>query len=32
MTADGVISQYAPGEKPPITDPDFWYNEAYVQQ
>lgn len=32
MTADGVISQYAPGEKPPITEPDFWFNESYVHQ
>lgn len=26
MTEDGVISQYAPGQKPPITDPDYWFN------
>lgn len=32
MTADGVVSQYAPGEKPPITDPNYWFNEAYVQR
>ncbi|MBN1240631.1 MAG: hypothetical protein JXB36_19160 [Gammaproteobacteria bacterium] len=32
ITDDGVISQYAPGEKPDITDPDFWFNENYVHQ
>jgi hypothetical protein len=32
MTAEGVVSQYAPGEKPPITDPNFWFNESYVHQ
>lgn len=32
MTAEGVVSQYAPGEKPPITDPNYWFNEAYVHQ
>jgi hypothetical protein len=32
VTPDGVVSQYAPGEKPPITDPDFWFNENYVHR
>ena len=32
VTPEGVISQYAPGEKPPITDPDFWFKENYVQR
>jgi hypothetical protein len=32
MTDDGVISQYAPGEKPDITDPDFWFNEKYTHE
>ena len=31
ITDDGIVSQYAPGEKPNITDPDFWYQE-YVHQ
>lgn len=30
LTKDGVVSQYAPGEKPDITNPDFWFNENYV--
>lgn len=30
VTADGVISQYAPGEKPDITNPDYWFDEAYT--
>jgi len=32
MTAEGVISQYAPGQKPPITNPDYWFNEKYKHQ
>lgn len=32
ITDDGVVSQYAPGEKPIITNPDFWFDEDYVQQ
>jgi hypothetical protein len=32
MTEEGVISQYAPGQKPPITDPDYWFNESYKHQ
>lgn len=31
ITDEGVVSQYAPGEKPDITDPNFWYRE-YVHQ
>lgn len=27
ISDEGVVSQYAPGEKPPITDPDFWFQE-----
>lgn len=32
MTEEGVISQYAPGEKPRITDPDYWFDENYVHE
>jgi hypothetical protein len=32
ITDDGVVSQYAPGEKPDITNPDFWFNEDYLHQ
>ena len=32
ITEDGVVSQYAPGEKPDITNPDFWFNENYVHR
>ncbi len=32
VTDDGVVSQYAPGEKPALTDPDFWFDEDYVHQ
>jgi hypothetical protein len=32
ITDDGIVSQYAPGEKPDITNPDFWFNENYVHQ
>ncbi|MBF9033194.1 hypothetical protein HKCCE2091_03000 [Rhodobacterales bacterium HKCCE2091] len=32
MTENGVISQYAPGERPPITEPDFWFDANYVHQ
>lgn len=32
ITEDGVVSQYAPGEKPDITDPDLWFDEDYVHQ
>ncbi len=32
ITEDGVVSQYAPGEKPDITDPDFWFDESYVHE
>ena len=32
ITDDGVVSQYAPGEKPDITNPDFWFDEDYVHQ
>lgn len=32
VSAEGVVSQYAPGEKPDITDPDFWFDERYVHQ
>ena len=32
ITEEGVVSQYAPGEKPILTNPDFWFNEDYVQQ
>lgn len=30
VTADGVVSQYAPGEKPDITNPDYWFKETYT--
>jgi hypothetical protein len=29
VTEEGVISQYAPGEKPDITDPEMWFSEKY---
>lgn len=32
MTEEGVISEYAPGEKPDITNPDYWFNENYVHK
>jgi len=32
ITDAGVVSQYAPGEKPILTNPDFWFDEDYVQQ
>ena len=32
ITDEGVVSQYAPGEKPDITDPDFWFSEKYRHQ
>ncbi len=32
ITEDGVVSQYAPGEKPDITNPDFWFDESYVHR
>ena len=32
MTEDGVISQYAPGEKPEITNPEYWFDEDYVHR
>lgn len=32
MTEDGVISQYAPGESPDLTDPDLWFDEDYVHR
>jgi hypothetical protein len=32
ITPDGVVSQYAPGEKPEITDPDFWFNESFKHE
>ncbi len=32
MTEEGVISQYAPGEKPQITNPDYWFSEDYVHE
>jgi hypothetical protein len=32
ITEDGVVSQFAPGEKPDITNPDFWFDESYVHQ
>ena len=32
ITEAGVVSQYAPGEKPPILDPDYWFNENYKHQ
>ena len=32
MTKEGVISQYAPGEKPELTNPDYWFNENYVHE
>jgi hypothetical protein len=32
MTKGGVISQYAPGEKPELTNPDYWFNENYVHE
>jgi hypothetical protein len=32
LTPDGVASQYAPGEKPDLTNPDFWFNEKYSHQ
>ena len=32
ITDDGVVSQYAPGEKPEITNPDFWFDESHVHQ
>jgi hypothetical protein len=32
LTEDGIVSQYAPGEKPDITNPDFWFDENRVHQ
>ena len=32
ITDDGIVSQYAPGEKPDITDPDYWFNEDYIHR
>lgn len=32
INAEGVVSQYAPGEKPDITNPDMWFDERYVHQ
>ena len=32
ITEDGIVSQYAPEEKPDITDPDYWFNEDYTHQ
>lgn len=32
MTEDGIISQYAPGEKPQITNPEFWFDERYIHR
>jgi hypothetical protein len=32
ITEDGIVSQYAPGEKPDITNPDYWFNENYIHQ
>lgn len=32
ITEAGIVSQYAPGEKPPLTDPDYWFNENYTHQ
>jgi hypothetical protein len=32
ITDDGIVSQHAPGEKPDITDPDYWFNESYIHQ
>jgi hypothetical protein len=32
ITDEGVVSQYAPGEKPAITDPNFWFNESFLHQ
>ena len=32
ITDDGVVSQYAPGEKPDITNPDFWFDENIIHQ
>lgn len=30
FTEDGIVSQYAPGQKPPLTDPEFWF--GWTQQ
>lgn len=30
ITEEGVVSEYAPDEKPDITNPDFWFNEKYI--
>jgi hypothetical protein len=32
ITDEGVVSQHAPGEKPDITNPDFWFNESYIHR
>lgn len=32
ISDEGIVSQYAPGEKPEITNPDFWFNEELVHQ
>jgi len=32
MSDDGTVSQYAPGEKPDLTNPDFWFNEKYIHK
>lgn len=29
ISDDGIISQYAPGEKPPVADPDYWFSDDY---
>ena len=28
----GVVSQYAPGEKPSVTDPELWFNERNIHE
>lgn len=32
ITEDGVVSQYAPGEKSDITNLDMWFDERYVHE
>ncbi len=32
LSKEGVVSEYAPGEKPDITNPDFWFNEQYKHE
>lgn len=32
ITQEGIVSQYAPGEKPNLTNPDIWFDEKYKHQ